>query len=151
MTADQSFASGRAHLESLITDAQVNIYSKDPEVLASFYKSLGLREKFRFPLTGRPDQVEVAIGALTLGFTSREALSRLANLQVEPGPAQSEVVLWCGNAADLFAQATRLGARPVAAPRVFNNRIQSAWIEDPEGNRVKLVSLVNPGPAASDV
>lgn len=133
-------------MSSLIASAQVNIYASDPEVLASFYKSLGLKEKFRFPQTGRPDQVEVSAGTLTIGFTSREALRRLAGLQIEPGPAQSEVVLWCENAAALFDQATALGARPVVEPRMFNNRLLSAWVEDPEGNRLKLVSLLDPHP-----
>lgn len=133
-------------MTSLITGAQVNLYAGEPEVLASFYKGLGLKEKFRFPQSGRPDQVEVSAGTLTLGLTSREALHRLAGFQIEPGPAQSEVVLWCEDAAALFDQATALGARPVAEPRMFNNRLLSAWVEDPEGNRLKLVSLLDPQP-----
>jgi predicted enzyme related to lactoylglutathione lyase len=125
---------------SLAANAQVNIYSDDPESLAAFYGALGLSEKFRFPTTGKPDQIELSVGSLTLGFTSRAALEKLAGLRTDPGPPQSEVVLWCEDAVALYARTLELGAHPVAAPRVFNGRLQCAWIEDPERNRVKLVS-----------
>ncbi|MFG6458638.1 VOC family protein [Roseateles sp. BYS96W] len=124
------------------TNAQVNVYAVDPEGLASFYAALGMVERFRFPATGMAEHVELSVGAFTLGLTSREALARLAGLPVEQGPSQSEVVLWCNDVSSLFEKAKQCGATSLAEPRVFNGRIEAAWVQDPEGNRLKLVSLV---------
>ena len=126
------------------TNAQVNLYAVDPEALASFYGALGLVERFRFPATGRAEHIEFSVGSFTLGLTSRAALARLAGLPVEQGPSQAEVVLWCDDVSALFEKAKHSGATPLASPRVFNGRMEAAWVQDPEGNRLKLVSLVGP-------
>ena len=127
------------------TGAQVNVYARDPDALARFYTGLGLSETFRFPERGAAEHVEVGVGGMTLGLTSAEALERLAGLAAEPGRPSAEVVLWCTDVDALVAVAQALGARPVAPPRVFDGRIRAAWVEDPEGNRVKIVALVAPG------
>jgi predicted enzyme related to lactoylglutathione lyase len=137
-------------MSSLVSDAQVNIYSADPVALASFYTALGLTEKFRFPPSGKPDQLELLAGTLTLGFTSTEALFRLAGIDIKAGAPRSEVVLWCADADSLYTRALQAGGKAVAEPRDFNGRIRAAWVEDPQGNRVKLVSLVHQEPKGSD-
>lgn len=48
----------------LASDAQVNLYSADPEALATFYVALVLTERFRFPATGKPDQLEMSVGSI---------------------------------------------------------------------------------------
>ena len=131
------------------TDAQVNVYAYDPDGLARFYAGLGMTETFRFPEHGPAEHVEVRLGGLTLGLTSVEALERLAGLAVEPGRPSAEVVLWCSDVDALHAAAQVLGARSLAAPRVFDGRIRAAWVEDLEGNRVKLVAHVRSSDGAS--
>lgn len=59
------------------------------------------------------------------------------------------MVLWCADVVALHAAAQALGARSLAAPQVFNGRIRAAWVEDPEGNRVKLVAHVVSSDGAS--
>lgn len=124
------------------TDAQVNVYARDPDGLARFYTGLGMSERFRFPEHGTAEHVEVGIGGMTLGLTSAAALERLTSLSADPGRPSAEVVLWCSDVDALHAAAQALGARSVAAPRVFHGRLRAAWVEDPEGNRVKIVALV---------
>jgi predicted enzyme related to lactoylglutathione lyase len=125
------------------TAAQVNIYARDPDLLAAFYVEMGMAERFRFPTDGSPEHVEVSLGGLILGLTSRAAMERLADLPVETGPPQSEVVIWCGDARALWRSACERGGQPVAEPKAFNGRLLAAWAADPEGNRVKFVSLLN--------
>jgi hypothetical protein len=124
----------------MVSDAQVNLYSDDPETLAIFYKGLGLEERFRFPATGKPDQLELRIGSFTLGLTSKDAVKELAGLDAIAGSSGVELVLWCSSADAVYAEALELGATSLAPPRVFNARLVAAWVEDAEGNRVKLVS-----------
>ena len=130
-------------MTNLVSDAQVNVYSSDPEALATFYKALGLTERFRFPTTGEPDQVELTVGSLTLGLTSSKAMDQLAGLTTQPGATGAELVLWCNDCAHLYARTLELGASAESAPKVFNARLVAAWIRDPQGNRVKLVSKVS--------
>lgn len=132
----------RTSLSHQVSSAQTNLYAEMPERLAAFYSGLGMTETFRFPAAGFPEHIEVTVSGFTLGLTSKEAMLRLAGLQVGSGPPQSEVVLWCEDVENQFARAQELGGRPVRSPQVFNDRILAAWVEDPEGNRVKLVSLV---------
>jgi predicted enzyme related to lactoylglutathione lyase len=127
-------------LPPTVSDAQVNLYSADPEALAIFYKGLGLTERFRFPPVGKPDQLELQIGSLTLGLTSKDAIKQLAGLDAVAGSSGVELVLWCSSADAVYARALDLGATSLAPPRVFDARIVAAWFQDSEGNRVKLVS-----------
>ncbi|WP_108124652.1 VOC family protein [Saccharospirillum mangrovi] len=137
-------------MTSTLTDAQVNVYADDLEALALFYRALGMDERFRFPATGAAEHIEVSVGTFTLGLTSREALTRLTGLATEQGPSQSEVVLWCNDVAALFEKAQQCGASALVPPKVFNGRIEAAWVQDPEGNRVKLVASVEPENTLTD-
>jgi lactoylglutathione lyase len=138
----------RTELSQSVSGAQTNIYAEEPERLAAFYIGLGMAERFRYPAAGKPEHIELAVGGFTLGLTSRETMHRLAGVPVTAGPPQSELVLWCANVAGQFSRSLELSGRQVAPPQVFNNRILAAWVEDPEGNRVKLVSLVQSDPPA---
>lgn len=124
------------------TAAQINVYADDPSALSSFYLRLGFEERFRFPTEGAPEHVELSIGGITIGFTSRSALVNLAGIPAPPGPPQSEIVLWCDDARELWEHACRNGAKPLSEPRIFNNRLLAGWALDPGGNRVKCVSLL---------
>lgn len=130
------------------THAQVNLYADDPDALAAFYAGLGLAERFRYPATGPADHVELAVGGLTLGLTRRTALSSLAGLSALSGPPGGEVVLWGEDCGALYAQALALGAVAEAPPRDFQGRLRAAWVRDPQGHRVKLVSPLASGARA---
>ena len=127
-----------------VTDAEVNLYARDPEALAACYQGLGSAERFRFPTSGVAEHVEVSVGTLTLGVTRTEALERLAGLSADPGRPRSVVVSWCDVVVAIYARKLELGATSVAPPRVFNDRLRAAWIVDPEGHRVKLLALLAP-------
>jgi lactoylglutathione lyase len=129
----------------MLTGAQTNLYCGDPERAAAFFASMGLTERFRHPPEGRPEHIEVALGdGYILGLTARAAIEGLAGLPAPEGGAQSEIVLWCGDVPAAYDRALAVGAAPLAAPRAFSGRLTAAWVEAPEGIRVKLVAPLGP-------
>jgi len=129
-----------------LTGAQTNLYADDPQALAVFYAGLGLTERFRFPAEGAPHLVEMAIGGFTLGLLDRRVVESVTPLACPKGPPQAELVLWCDDAAATHAAAVADGAPALTLPATYANRLTAAWIADPEGNRVKLVSHPRGGP-----
>lgn len=126
-----------------LTGAQVNLYADDPVALAAFYQGLGMSPGYRYPPQGPAHIVELKVGGFTLGLLSRQAMTDIAGL---PSPrcagAQAEIVLWCDDAARAHAAALAAGAPALTGCAVYNDRLVGGWLLDPEGNRVKLVSLL---------
>jgi catechol 2,3-dioxygenase-like lactoylglutathione lyase family enzyme len=126
-----------------LTGAQVNLYADDPDRLATFYAGLGMAEGYRFPPTGPAHIVELRVDGFTLGLLSRQAMTDIARL---PSPrvagAQAEIVLWCDDADTAHAAAIAAGAPSLSPCEDYNARLKGGWIADPEGNRVKFVSLL---------
>lgn len=123
-----------------LTGAQTNLYADDPGSLARFYAGLGLIERFRYPTEGAPHVVELAIGGFTLGLMDRAIVEQLTPLACPRGAPQSELVLWCDDAAEAHAAAVAAGAPSLSAPAIYSGRLLAGWIADPEGNRIKFVS-----------
>ena len=80
---------GMAGFVPTFHDPQVNLYVKDVEVSARFYRDfIGFRETFRTPKGGAPIKVEVRLGNLTLGSARKARSGRftaLAQAEARPG------------------------------------------------------------------
>lgn len=118
---------------------QVNLWCRDVERCAAFFRGLGLPERFRFPRTGAPDQLEVEAAGVRIGLSSALAGERLFGIVAEPG-SDTELVLWCDEVDELYAAATTVGGTALTPPTDSpDGRLRFAWVLDPEGHRVKFV------------
>lgn len=125
----------------MFRDPQVNTYVRDVEATVRFYTdSLGFIETFRTPETGRPVHVEVRLGGLILGFADIEATRAMHGLDVDAGPKRAEVVVWTDDVDAAFERLVAADARPLSRPHDFIGRLRAAWVADPDGGPVQMVS-----------
>lgn len=118
---------------------QINLWCHDVERCAGFFRELGMPERFRFPTEGTPHQVEVEAAGVRIGFSSAAVGEDLYGIATTAG-AHSEIVLWCDDVDGLHARALASGGTELVGPTDSpNGRLHYAWIEDPEGHRVKFV------------
>ncbi|MGZ3599965.1 MAG: VOC family protein [Ktedonobacterales bacterium] len=123
-------------------DPAINYYVEDVEVAVRFYtEHFGFAETFRTPKQGKPDHVELTLGPLTLGLASKEAGKRMHGLPLGPGGfPRAEVVVWTDNVDEAFAMLIEKGVPSVSAPHDFLSSLRAAWVIDPDGNPVEIVS-----------
>jgi catechol 2,3-dioxygenase-like lactoylglutathione lyase family enzyme len=122
-------------------DPQINAYVRDVEACVCFYTELlGFVETFRTPESGPPVHVEVRLGGLILGFADIEATREMHGLDIEAGPRRAEVALWTDDVDASFARLVATGATPLSPPHDFIGRLRAAWIADPDGGPVQLVT-----------
>lgn len=125
------------------TNPQVNLYAEDVERSVRFYRDLlGFTETFRTPQQGTPAHVELRLDGLTLGLASIDSLRAVhgVNVSIGPGP-RAELVLWTDDADAAFAAMTAKGAAVLSPPHDFlSASLRAAWIADPDGNPVQLVT-----------
>ncbi|MFE0759322.1 VOC family protein [Inquilinus sp. NPDC058860] len=125
-------------------DAMVNLYVRDVEGLAAFYReAFGFAETFRTPRDGPPVHVELRLGAFVLGFASIAAAKAMHGLPLasEPaGPPRGEIALWTEDVDAAAAALVARGARLVSPPHDFIGTLRAAWLADPEGNHIQLVA-----------
>jgi catechol 2,3-dioxygenase-like lactoylglutathione lyase family enzyme len=120
---------------------QVNTYVRDVEACVRFYtEALGFVETFRTPETGPPAHVEVRLGGLILGFADIEATRQMHGLDVDAGPKRAEVAVWTDDVDAAFARLVAVGATPLSPPHNFIGRLRAAWVADPDGGPVQLVT-----------
>jgi catechol 2,3-dioxygenase-like lactoylglutathione lyase family enzyme len=121
---------------------QVNLYVRDAKLSARFYRDLfGFEEMFRTPERGTPIHIELKLGSLTLGVGTIDSVSKIHGFRAGGGPPRAEVVLWTDDVDDAYARLTAEGARPLSAPHDFlAGRLRAAWVADPDGNPVQLVT-----------
>lgn len=136
-----SALSNTDNLSITFQDPLVNLYVKDAELSAAFYRDLfGFKETFRTPKEGTPDHIELRLGNFTLGFASFDAARRMHGLDVESGPAKGELVLWTEDVDEAFAKLTAKGVKVISAPHNFIGTLRGAWLADPDGNNVQIVA-----------
>lgn len=125
-------------------DPAVNYYVDDVETAVHFYvEHFGFVETFRTPKQGTPDHVEVKLGTLTLGLASKESGISVHGLPLGPsGYPRVELVLWTEDVDAAYADLISNGVPAVSAPHTFLGTLRSAWVMDPEGNPVEIVSRV---------
>ena len=123
------------------TDPAVNYYVEDVEAAFRFYtENFGFVETFRTPKQGKPDHVEVSLGPLILGLSSKEAGIRDHNLPLGPhGNPRVELVLWTADVNAAYAALIAKGVPSVSPPHDFLESLRSAWLMDPDGNPVAIV------------
>ena len=75
----------------MISETQINIFTRDVQRLVKFYERLGFKEFYRYPYEGAPDHVEVKLNQFTIGISSVEAAVTVHKLNrtSTAGPLQS--------------------------------------------------------------
>ncbi|HEY0736529.1 MAG TPA: VOC family protein [Herpetosiphonaceae bacterium] len=123
----------------------INYYVDDVAIAARFYvEHFGFAETFRTPRQGAPVHVELRLGALTLGLASREAGQMMHGLPLGAGGSpRAELVVWTENVDAAYAMLLERGVPGVSAPHDFLDSLRAAWVMDPDGNPVEIVSRRN--------
>lgn len=124
----------------MFTSVMTTLYSADIGRAVTFYRDLlGGVQTFQFPREGSPEHVELRIGDVTIAITRREAVEQLGM----PSPTRGhpmELVLWC-DAVDEAVAALRTAGTPVLLePQDHVAGMRRAYVEDPDGNWLALVS-----------
>lgn len=124
------------------TDPAINYYVEDVEIAVRFYvEHFGFVETFRTPKQGKPIHVEVSLGPLILGLASKEAGQTMHGLPLGPGGfPRAELVVWTENVDEAYAMLIENGVPSVSAPHDFLSSLRAAWVMDPDGNPVEIVS-----------
>ncbi len=131
----------------MFRDPQVNTYVADVETTARFYtEQLDFVETFRTPETGAPVHVEVRLGGLILGFADIAATREMHGLDVEAGSKRAEVAVWTDDVDAAFARLVDIGASPLSPPHDFVGRLRAAWVADPDGGPIQIVSELPTSP-----
>ncbi len=124
------------------TDPSINYYVADVETAVRFYtEHFGFVETFRTPQEGKPIHAEIKLGSLILGLASRESGQSLHGLPLDAdGSPRAELVVWTENVDEAYAMLVEKGVPSVSAPHDFLAALRSAWVMDPDGNPVQIVS-----------
>ena len=124
------------------TEPAINYYVEDVEVAVRFYtEHFGFVETFRTPKQGQPDHVEVRLGTLVLGLASKEAGRAMHGLPLGPGGfPRAELVVWTDDVDEAYAMLVGQGVPSISAPHDFLASLRAAWVMDPDGNPVEIVS-----------
>jgi catechol 2,3-dioxygenase-like lactoylglutathione lyase family enzyme len=130
----------------MFRDPQVNLYVKDVEASVQFYTThFGFVESFRTPETGVPEHVEVCLGGLVLGLASIDSARTTHGLDVGGGKPTGEIVLWTDDTDAEYEQLIANGVRSLIPPHTFLGQLRAAWLLDPDGNPVEIVTeLIRP-------
>jgi catechol 2,3-dioxygenase-like lactoylglutathione lyase family enzyme len=129
-------------------NAQVNLFVADIEASLRFCGDLlGFVESFRTPAEGRPVHVELKQAGMTLGVVDPRAAKEMHGLEVGgAGPVRSEIVLWCDDVDATYDALVAAGVPSLSPPHSFLGHNRAAWLADPDGNLVEIVSRITPTP-----
>ena len=127
------------------TNPSINYYVDDVEVAVRFYtEHFGFVETFRTPQHGAPVHVEVRLGALILGLASKLAGQSMHGLPLGSGGSpRAELVVWTDDVDEAYAVLLAKGVTGVSAPHDFLSSVRAAWVMDPDGNPVEIVSRLS--------
>jgi predicted enzyme related to lactoylglutathione lyase len=119
----------------------VNLYVRDVERMASFYsENFGFVETFRTPASGEPVHIELRLEHFVLGLASIEAARAMHHLPLNPGSARSEIALWTDDVDVSYSSLVGKGLVSISEPHTFIGTVRAAWLLDPEGNHIQVVS-----------
>ena len=117
-----------------------NLYVADVEASAAFYRDLlGGTETFRLPAAGPATHVEIRVGDVVLAVSSRDEV--VPQGLPEPSPGHPlELVVWCDSADEAVAGLRAAGVPVLVEPAVHVSGHRRAYVADPDGNWIALVS-----------
>ncbi len=120
----------------------INYYVDDVETAVRFYtEHFGFIETFRTPQQGKPMHVELTLGSFILGLASKESAQSMHGLPLGPGGSpRAELVVWTENVDEAYGLLLDKGGPGLSAPHDFLSSLRSAWVMDPDGNPVQIVS-----------
>jgi catechol 2,3-dioxygenase-like lactoylglutathione lyase family enzyme len=120
---------------------QINLYVADVEESVRFYRDLfGFSETFRTPEQGRPVHVELRLDELTLGLAANDSVREVHGFETGGGPPRAEVVVWTDDVDTAVAGLAERGTRVLSPPHDFLASLRAAWVADPDGNPVQVVT-----------
>lgn len=124
------------------TDPAINYYVDDVDVAMRFYiDHFGFVETFRTPQQGAPIHVELRLGPLLLGLAARSAGESMHGLSLGGGGApRAELVVWTEDVDAAYTLLIEQGVPSVSPPHNFLASLRAAWVMDPDGNPVEIVS-----------
>jgi uncharacterized glyoxalase superfamily protein PhnB len=124
------------------TKPAINYYVENVEVAAQFYiEHFGFVETFRIPQQGTPIHVEITLGYFVLGIESQEASQAMQGLPLEPaGFPYAELALRTKNVDEAYAMLMEKGVVSISAPHDLLPSLRVAWVVDPDGNPVRIVT-----------
>jgi catechol 2,3-dioxygenase-like lactoylglutathione lyase family enzyme len=116
---------------------QVNLYVQDVEESARFYRdSFGFEETFR-----TSGHVELRLGSFTLGLAAIEALRDVHGISTDgSGAPRAELVVWAEDVDQAYADLVARDVTALSAPHDFAGSLRAAWVADPDGNPVQIVT-----------
>jgi lactoylglutathione lyase len=116
------------------TSAMPNLYVADIDRAVAFYRDLlGATQTFAVPT-----HVELRLGDVTIALSSRDSVQRQGLPAPTAGHAM-ELVVWCDSADDAVA-ALRAAGVSVLVEASDHNANRRAYVTDPDGNWIALVS-----------
>jgi glyoxylase I family protein len=119
---------------------QITLYSKDIRRALDFWAGLGFAEVFRYAPAGEPVHVELALDGFKLGIADVAAARADHGLDPNLDGQAIEVVLWCADTDAAYAKLTAAGAPVLSRPHDWLDDLRLAWVADPDGNPIQLVS-----------
>jgi lactoylglutathione lyase len=124
----------------MITSVMPNLYSTDVQRAVAFYRdTLKGTETFRTPTEGQPEHVEFRFGDVTLAVTSSHALDE-AGLPAATKGHPMELVVWCESTDETVATLRKADVPILVEPFDHISGHRRAYVTDPDGNRLALVS-----------
>ena len=134
---------GRHYAPDMFATGFVNLYTADIEAGLQFYRDLlGFEETFRTPREGTPEHVELTLNGFALGLGTVEAARAAHGVDALPGSPAMALVLWTDDLDLAFAHVASAGTRIVQPPHNSGNNNRNAFVRDPDGNLVEIVSKV---------
>lgn len=117
-----------------------NLYVADVDRAVAFYRDLLCStQSFQSPAQGAAEHVELRLGDVTIAISSRDAVAE----QGLPAPTAGhplELVVWCDSVDAAVAALRTAGTPVVVEPYDHTGGHRRAYVADPDGNWVALVS-----------
>ena len=130
----------------MFSEPQINFYVHDVESSVRFYTDrFGFQESFRTPPSGPPEHVEVRLGGFILGLASNVAALNTHGVTTGGGNPRAGLCLWTDDVDQVYADLIGQGVESLNRPHDFlNGRLRVAWVADPDGNPVEIVTERSP-------
>jgi lactoylglutathione lyase len=123
-----------------ITSVMPNLYTADMERALAFYRDLlGGNQTFATPAEGTPEHVELRLGGIVVALSSRDAVPR-QGLPAATAGHPMELVVGCDSADGTLATLRAAGAPVLVEPYSHVSGHRRAYVADPDGNWIALVS-----------
>lgn len=124
----------------MLTSLMPNLYSTDVQRAVVFYRDvLQGTETFRYPAEGPPEHVEIRVGDVVLALTSSNSLQE-AGLPAATKGHPMELVMWCDSTDETVAALLNADVPILIEPFDHVSGHRRAYVTDPDGNRIALVS-----------